>query len=313
MVGESNTSVAVGLPEDCTDGSELPTVAGTSLSVFYTTVIRNDVRVYLERDGRLYVGPDVELFEPDDPGIPTYPRSVTLEMRGGEGGDIVAVQYIPDFFGTMEPVAPTTAVTSLVPLVNAGGSYFTQAQVTENGLSPPTAPEMMLDTGAQVSVIGLGPGGWLGLNPSNPDFTVDIEGVGGVLEDVPGFFIDELTIPAIGGLLQYTQVPMILLDIDSVEGGKLDGILGMNLFTDRNLVLHGDMDSPKLEISDPLGFDICDLDVDGDVDTVDYDTFEAAFTGAGGSAINAYADFDGDGDVDLIDFATLQLHHQPSP
>lgn len=47
-----------------------------------------------------------------------------------------------------------------------------------------------------------------------------------------------------------------------------------------------------------------DLDVDGDVDLVDFATFQVCFTGAGGPAGGScwIADLDGDGDVDLVDF-----------
>ena len=45
--------------------------------------------------------------------------------------------------------------------------------------------------------------------------------------------------PCLGDWLRFTNVPVILLDISSPEGGTIDGIIGMNLFVDYNFVLKG--------------------------------------------------------------------------
>jgi hypothetical protein len=68
----------------------------------------------------------------------------------------------------------------------------------------------------------------------------------------PGFYVDSLEIPALGRWLKATQVPVILLDVSSPEGGTLDGIIGMNLFVDFNLIIRGGglflQDDPALEL-----------------------------------------------------------------
>ena len=38
-------------------------------------------------------------------------------------------------------------------------------------------------------------------------------------------------------MLEFSHVPFIVLDMESSEGGALDGILGMNFFWNRNIVL----------------------------------------------------------------------------
>ena len=48
-----------------------------------------------------------------------------------------------------------------------------------------------------------------------------------------------MEIPALGQWLRFSNVPVTLLDVSSPEGGTLDGIIGMNLFTEFNLVLRG--------------------------------------------------------------------------
>jgi hypothetical protein len=95
----------------------------------------------------------------------------------------------------------------------------------------------MLDTGAQVSVVSEAIGARLGLNPNNPDFEVEIRDVTGEAAMIPGFYIDSLEIAATPEWLSFTNVPVIMLDVASPEGGTLDGIIGMNLFTEFNLEL----------------------------------------------------------------------------
>ncbi len=109
----------------------------------------------------------------------------------------------------------------------------------------------MLDTGAQVTVIGSRVAARLRLNPDDAEFEVEIQDVTGETVSIPGFYIDSIEIPALGEWLSFTNVPVIWLDVASPEGGTLDGIIGMNLFTEYNLVLRGGgfflTDDPTLE------------------------------------------------------------------
>ena len=54
----------------------------------------------------------------------------------------------------------------------------------------------------------------LGFDPvlDTPDFTVSVLGSGGTLEEVPGFYVDQFTIPAVGGTITLTHVPSSCLD-----------------------------------------------------------------------------------------------------
>ena len=97
----------------------------------------------------------------------------------------------------------------------------------------------MLDTGAQVTVVGSRIAARLQLNPAAPEFEVEIEGVTGDVTMAPGFYVDTLEIPALGQWFKATHVPVVLMDISSPEGGTLDGIIGMNLFVDFNLIVRG--------------------------------------------------------------------------
>ena len=97
----------------------------------------------------------------------------------------------------------------------------------------------MIDTGAQVSVISSRIAARLELDIQNPEFLEEIVDVTGTSTMVPGFYIDFIEIPALGEWLSFTNVPVILFDVSSPEGGTLDGIIGMNLFGDFNLILRG--------------------------------------------------------------------------
>jgi hypothetical protein len=142
----------------------------------------------------------------------------------------------------------------------------------------------MLDTGAQITVISSGIASRLGLNPDNADFEVEIQDVTGETTLEPGFYIDSLEIPSLGEWLSFTNVPVVLLDVGSPEGGTLEGIIGMNLFINFNLVLRGGgllgQDPPSLEfelITEQLIADIAPEGGDGIVDFLDFEAFANAW------------------------------------
>lgn len=88
------------------------------------------------------------------------------------------------------------------------------------------------------------------LNLSAPDFRVDIAGITNSTAVIPGFFIDTVEIPAVGSVLSYAHVPVVVLDSIGVDGYYLDGIIGTNLLVDFDFVLRGGglsgQDSPSL-------------------------------------------------------------------
>jgi len=139
------------------------------------------------------------------------------------------------FRSVFQPGSPSTVIGNL-----SQSLFFVDSADLHNGtFSAIDKDRFMLDTGAQVTVIGSSIGSRLGLNPANPDFEVDIEDATGEVTINPGFYIDSLDIPALGSWLSYTNVPVVLLDVASPEGGSLDGIIGMNLLINFNLVLRG--------------------------------------------------------------------------
>jgi hypothetical protein len=220
------------------------------------------------------------------------------------------VQYIPCFEIFDECIInPTPSII----IGNSAQSLFFLGSVHlfDRTFSALDRTQFMFDTGAQVTVISTQTASVLALNTNNPDFTAEIQGVDGQVVIKPGFYLDGVALPALNEWLQYTNVPVVVLDVDSPEGGVMQGIIGMNLFTNYNFVLRGgglqgQGPQPTLEcqVIVPIAVD-ADFDGDGDVDQDDFGHLQACFTGAasiqnGAACLNAR--LDADSDVDLGDF-----------
>ncbi|MBW7991197.1 MAG: hypothetical protein FVQ84_14435 [Planctomycetes bacterium] len=280
MVGQSNVSVIVGdLPPE--DKPDLPTVAGSPMSVNFVTVINNDSPITLTHDGNDLTSPDIRFYEHDDSMIPDYANRIPLNLIPSGAQNI---QYIPDLAAIMEFVFQPGSPSIIVGNSAQSLFFIDSVDLRNDDLSAIDKQRFMLDTGAQITVISSGVGSRLGLNPDNPDFEVEIQDVTGEITLEPGFYIDSLDIPSLGEWLSFTNVPVVLLDVGSPEGGTLEGIIGMNLFVNFNLVLRGGgllgQDPPSLEfelITEHLIADIAPEGGDGIVDFLDFEAFVNAW------------------------------------
>lgn len=319
MVGQTNVSILVGQGGGPVD---LPTAIGTPLAVYYTAVFHNDQQIIITHDNEQFITPAITFHEHDDTAIPSYSKIIPLELRPLGGFN---VQYMPNFdiygdlldwdfdFDFSTPQTPSTIIGNLSQSV----FFVHSVDITKAGRVAFDKNRFMLDTGAQVTVIGSRIAARLGLNHAAPDFEVVIQGVTGETESADGFYIDLLQIPALGEWFNFVNVPVILLDVASPEGGTLDGIIGMNLFVDFNFVLRGGglflQDDPKLEL-EPLGYrmiaDIGPPSGDGVVEFLDLAAFVKAWltTEASGNW-NPKCDMaplsGPDGRIDWLDFAVL--------
>ncbi len=315
MVGETNVSIAVA--QNPGTAPDLPTVIGTPLSVFFTTVFHNDQQITITRDSNEFTAPDIRFYESNDPRIPTYSNIIPLELRPLGA---VSVQYIPSLddifdFGPIAPGSPSIIIGNL-----AQSLFFVHSiDLYNNGKSAIDKDRFMLDTGAQITVIGSRIAARLELDPTNPDFEVEIQDVTGTITMEPGFYIDSVDIPAIGEWLSFTNVPVILLDIASPEGGTLDGIIGMNLFVEFNLVLRNGglflQDDPTLEFEyiPYLIADIAPENGDRMVDIQDLIAFADAWLATPTSPNwNPNADMapqlTPDGSINFLDFVVFAEH-----
>ncbi|UCC23114.1 MAG: aspartyl protease family protein [Planctomycetota bacterium] len=307
MVGETNVSVLVGDPFE---SPNVPTVIGTPLSVYFATCFRNDRQLTITRDGNVFTSPDIRLYDSSDPCVPSYSNTIYLELRptGGQ-----AVQYLFDPFDPyFSPLSPSI----IMVLLSGQSLFFTSRTDLAHNNKTSTQKKFMVDTGAQVSVISESQATELGIQKSNPDFWVEITGVTGETIDAKGFIIDQIEISADPEWLVFTNVPVVMLNVASPEGGTLEGIIGMNLFIEFNLVLRGgglpDYGGHTLEL-EPIDYlavaDIAPGDGDGKVDNLDLAVFvEAWLATSTSSNWNPRADMAPpvrDGRVDLLDLDVL--------
>lgn len=306
LVGEYNVSAAMGMAIE-PDEPDLFTAIGTPMSVFFASWIRNDIQHTIHRDGTTYEAPDVTFHTLDSPDLPAYPYYVPLDLRPTGAYDVwfwpcfAALEYCPG--GDGSPKIPSVILGATAQSLFFAGSV----NLGDSAYTAPGKTKFMVDTGAQVSVISGMVAAQLALNPATPDFTVEIQGVDGTTTEVPGFYVDTLDIPALGQWLSYTNVPVVMLDIASPEGGVLDGILGMNLFLRYNLVFRGgglpEQPQPRLEF-EPLPSINADFDDDTDVDMDDFAYLQRCLSGEDVPQTDPAcqnARLDGDADVDQDD------------
>ncbi len=235
MVGESNLSIVVGdVPAE--DSSDLFDVIGTPVSVYYVTSIRNDNPVSVIYDGNNYTSPEIKFYEQYDLDIPEYSKKIPLLLKP-EGAYYVA--YTPDYESIMDFIYEPGSPSVIMGLSSQSLFFMSSVDLYKGSRTSIDKQGFMVDTGAQVTVINSSIAARLALNPAEPDFEVEILDATGNITYEPGFYIDRIEIPALGEILTFNNVPVIMLDITSPEGGYLDGIIGMNLFTEFNLVLYG--------------------------------------------------------------------------
>lgn len=305
MVGEWNTSILLGqLPMP--GAPDLPTAIGSPMSVYYAAHFQVDQQITVTHNSQNFTGPQITFYPWYDMGIPTYSNKVTLELRPA-GGVVAYWPYIDPETFEFVPMIPSVIIGDSMQSL----FFFPEVDLTEGNKSAPAQDEFMYDTGAQVTVIGSTLAARLGLN--DPNFYVEIIDITGEITIVPGFYIDSIEIPAIGQWLSFTNVPAVMLDVASVEGGFLDGIIGMNLFTEYNFVINGggfNLQTPPYIEFEPIPYhipaDIAPLGGDDKVDFLDLDDFAKAWLAIPTSPNwNSKADMVSDAKINFYDFAAF--------
>ena len=320
MVGQTNVSIIVG---DSTESPNLPTAVGAPLAFFFAAAFQNNRQTTVTRDEDEFTAPDIRFYPLFDSDIPHYCNKINLELRPT---DVIAIQYFPCIEGIFDcpdgdgsPILPTVIVDAFW---TAQGLFFVSSvDVTHGTRSALDKDGFMFDTGAQVTVISEAIAARLQLNPDKADFEAEIMDVTGDVTIQPGFYIDSLEITAMPEWLSFTNVPVIMLDVDSPEGGYLDGIIGMNLFVDLNFVFHGGGltlygGSPPYIEFEPICRIIGDIAPEGGdcaVDFLDLATLtDAWLTSPETPNWNPKADLapqpNGDSLINLLDFAALAEH-----
>ncbi len=258
LVGQSSVSLLTIPPE-----SDLPNVVGIPFLSQYATYIRSDQPQIFQQAGQTVRSPQVD-FLPLGAGGQGITRRAPMQLKSGTG---VAFTTAPVYVYNFENITngePWTDNPTTPTILQEPGALFLNVDVQNEGESLNNF-EFFFDTGADVTVVSELNAVRLGFDPilDEPDFTIAVTGSGGVNLEVPGFYVEEFTIQAVGGTITATNVPVIVLDIaDPTNPANIvDGIVGTNLLAGRNVVidpqpsLGGGGVGPSLYISDPITSD----------------------------------------------------------
>jgi hypothetical protein len=309
LVGHTNVAALATPPIQCDNGENISAVIGTPFLAFYTTIIRVDQPRKVVVRGKTHIGPDVTITDFYAPAAKDYPRRIPIELGGLSPMTTASYYAFPDLsdweniLDVWEPIVPTLLSMGAMSLP-LGGAFFTELDVLQGEPGPTNSVRTMrvlVDTGAQSSIMSSTIAARLNL-PLEPDFTAQVCGVGGLTE-VPGYYIDYVRINAMGGALEFAHVPFVVIDMESPEGGPLDGVLGMNFFWNRNVVLEPTVAGAGfLHVSDPVPYAYIDLNLDDVVDVADFAVFAAAWhTTPADPAWNRQCDFFADEVIDIRD------------
>jgi hypothetical protein len=240
MKGQTNTAI-LSAEED----SILPNIIGVPMIAQYQTVIRTSVPREITHGATTYHSPDVSFQALNTPYPSNYSR-LTFDVMSptGVAPNPVFIPSLDNFNNNADN--PTTSTFWM--------TLFANTNVADSG-GEADARQFLFDTGAQVTVLSQDTAAEVGFfsageNPSTPEFFVEVQGVGGT-QQVPGFYLETLNVMTNGGPMEWTHVPVLVLDvIDPRDGvGFVPGILGMNLFTDRDLIINGGLTNPSVAIS----------------------------------------------------------------
>lgn len=263
LQGQTNTSTLTFPPE-----SDLPNVIGLPFASQYATSIRNDQPQVFELEGRTVRAPAIE-FLPLGSGGGDIARKAPLSLDPG-AAFTTAPGYFQNILNIVDgiPVHENPQLPTGMGGGIASGGLFLDTFASNDGMTLGSAGApigFFFDTGASVTVLSEASAATLGFDvvTDEPEFTISVLGSGGFLNDIPGFFLDQLTLPALGGAITATNVPVIVLDVTDVSdpGNVVPGILGTNLLAGRNVVIDPNPsigaggESAGVYISDPVTTD----------------------------------------------------------
>ena len=110
--------------------------------------------------------------------------------------------------------------------------------------------------------------------------------------------------------MEFSNAPFVMLDLSLGDGQRLDGVLGMNFFWNRNVVFQPNLQgSSFFQVSDPVIFGNADFNHDGTVDLADFAIFAAAWKSQSSDpTFTPACDMYIDGQIDEKDFEAFLPH-----
>lgn len=317
VVGHYNVAVFVTEEVNCGQGEVVTALIGLPLMTFYKSVIRVSEPREVTVGGETYQSPDVQLL-PLGTTLPLaqFPRAIPMSYAADLPlpPQTAAFSYSIDYEGFPDFDTPSMpSVLAWASTLPSAGVFVGEIGLLEGEpgpLNPLRFFRVLVDTGAQASIITPTTAASLSLDLQNPDFVAEVCGVGGLQTDVPGFYVDLVRINASGGALDFGEAPFIVYDLPAI-GGPLQGILGMNFFWNRDVIFDVEptTGSGFLRLSNPMAMPYGDFDQDLDVDEKDLAAFVACMSGPAIPQLDpacAWFDADLDEDVDQSDFGVFQ-------
>jgi|GEM_PF-1773440 len=245
----------------------LPNILGLPMVAQHQVVITNSNPQIFQHEGRTVRTPQIEFRDLGSASHGIQQRA-PLKLHPGIGF-IQGPQYVfnlglTDILGGNGEIAvhDNPASPSVVIDSNGNGAGLFIDVDLANDSHAMDDTELFFDTGADLTVLSEIMAKRLGFDPilDKPDFVLEVEGSGGVESGIPGFYVDQLNIDTIGGSFTMHNVPVAVLDVTNPNqpGNVVNGILGMHLFTGRDLVIDANPSrgqggvGPSLYISEPV-------------------------------------------------------------
>ena len=273
IIGHSNNSIFAAGEVLCQGQEFLTATIGRSLLSFYTTVIRNDTKYEVQLGSNKWCGPDIEFLPAGSTDIPAYSYEIPVNFVNANSGFSVPLETAAYLDSNSDGKPETTTALGkdafgFFPYpVPMDGIFYVDVDVTVGDTTETLS--MMVQTGSQTTILSPTAAAALGLTTS--EFTVDICGFNDTMEDIPGYYLDTVSITTTGTTLSFSHVPVISADFND---SNYDGILGMNFFYDRNItlapVVGSTANSCTLYVSDPVDTVFADFDHNGAVDLGDF-------------------------------------------
>ncbi len=238
----------------------LPNIIGLPMAAQHMITIRNDQPQIFQLNGRTVRTPNVLLGDLGTSSQQSAQLDITRRLQMNVRPGISFVQgpiYVWEldlgtFQGHENPLSPS---------VIENGGLFVDIDAF-HGADSLQDTSFLFDTGADLTVVSQQTAARLGFDPilDTPEFVLQVEGSGGLSENIPGFYLDRLKLDTVGGSFELTNVPVAVLDVTNPNdpGNIIPGILGTHVFAGRNLIIDANPqigqggNGPSLYISDPV-------------------------------------------------------------